>query len=194
MVIESIPSDVQSRFVVVEDLSAKTIYLLSKCLGISPEIYEEHLLNCGPSYPDPKPVTWNTRHLKKDYVSLQWYRPVKGSAAQLLPLEDRAQLYSSSGLKWTTKEELQARPEDQHMMRALANIIHRKDLPANLQYHHTMRPLVNIIRHGCPREINKQGSNGWSERVTIWNRRLGHCNLGICLRCVKEVLVILRLD
>lgn len=72
-----------TRLIIVEDLSPRIINFLGYTYGISPEFFEEHLLNSGylntnnsGLYKDPASTTWTTCSLKKDYVSLKWYRPV----------------------------------------------------------------------------------------------------------------------
>lgn len=69
----------KGRVFLVEDLSTKTINTLGETFGITPEFFEEHLLNSGyggAKYDDPPARSWKTARLNKPYVSLQWFRPV----------------------------------------------------------------------------------------------------------------------
>lgn len=77
-----IPSGVRQILIVVEDLSKQNIFGLGDHFGISPEFFEEHLLNSGygfteEHYNDPPSTTWPTAHLTKSHKSIKWYRPVK---------------------------------------------------------------------------------------------------------------------
>lgn len=110
-VTDGILPDVQLRYLIVEDLSPKLISILGSCLGISPELFEEHLLNLGwatGTYGDPDSGSWNTRDLLKDYISVEWYRPVKHNWRLARPgsYRDHDQLQNSSlpTLQWIEKE------------------------------------------------------------------------------------------
>lgn len=74
-----IPEGVKQRVILVEDLSPRTINFLGCRYGISPEFFEEHLINSGyngSDYSDPPANTWPTSGLKKSYFSMRWHRPV----------------------------------------------------------------------------------------------------------------------
>ncbi|RLL97495.1 hypothetical protein CFD26_104736 [Aspergillus turcosus] len=67
------------RLFIVEDLSEGTINALGEAFGITPEFFEEHLLNSGyggAQYDDPPARSWKTAGMNKSYVSIQWFRPV----------------------------------------------------------------------------------------------------------------------
>ncbi|KAF7182464.1 hypothetical protein CNMCM7691_002034 [Aspergillus felis] len=69
----------KGRVFLVEDLSKETIDALGETFGITPEFFEEHLLNSGyggAQYDDPPARSWKTARLNKSYVSIQWFRPV----------------------------------------------------------------------------------------------------------------------
>ncbi|GFF22891.1 hypothetical protein IFM46972_00490 [Aspergillus udagawae] len=69
----------KGRVFLVEDLSRETIDALGETFGITPEFFEEHLLNSGyggAQYDDPPARSWKTARLNKSYVSIQWFRPV----------------------------------------------------------------------------------------------------------------------
>lgn len=70
---------VDTRLLIVEDLSRPAIDLLGSTLDLSPEFFEEHLHRSGyqdGTQDDPMPQTWSTNNMEKNYVSLKWYRPV----------------------------------------------------------------------------------------------------------------------
>lgn len=80
------------------------ISLLGGALHMSPEFFEEHMINSGwsgSSYGDAEADTWNTRSANKDYSSVNWYRPVQPvkrryNASDLsVPLSSRASLLAS---------------------------------------------------------------------------------------------------
>ena len=157
-VVETIPSDVQLRFVVVEDLSPWAVYILGSCFSISPEVFEEHLLDSALSSLDPKPTTWNTRHLEKDYVSLSWYRPVKRSLWKSGRVNDYRRLLDP-GFSWFGQDRSAHKQE----------VLYR------------LRSVVNIFRQECPQEMSDEIFSGWTEKVTFWKTRIGHCDLGTFL-------------
>jgi hypothetical protein len=75
----TIPDHVKQRLVVVEDLCPRTINLLGRLFGVSPEFFEEHLINSGyggPDYNDQPAHTWTTSGMKKSFISMRWHRPV----------------------------------------------------------------------------------------------------------------------
>jgi hypothetical protein len=74
-----IPDDVKQRVVIVEELSPRTIACLGTRSGMSPEFFEEHLINSGyvnGNYDDQSPYSWITAGMTKAYVSMRWHRPV----------------------------------------------------------------------------------------------------------------------
>lgn len=78
-ILGNIPDNVRQRLIVVEDLSPRAISCLGRRFGVSPEFFEEHLINSGYeglSYNDQPAHTWTTFGLKKSYVSMRWHRPV----------------------------------------------------------------------------------------------------------------------
>ncbi|KAB8263102.1 hypothetical protein BDV32DRAFT_136167 [Aspergillus pseudonomiae] len=73
------PEGLSRRVFIVEDLSERTIHALGETFGVTPEFFEEHLLNSGYSgaqYDDPPARSWKTAGLNKSYVSIQWVRPM----------------------------------------------------------------------------------------------------------------------
>ncbi|PVH85653.1 hypothetical protein DL98DRAFT_583248 [Cadophora sp. DSE1049] len=66
------------RLIVVEDLYPSIITFLVGGFGVSPEFFEEHLINSGyggGNFNDKSPKTWKTSGMKKSYASIKWYRP-----------------------------------------------------------------------------------------------------------------------
>ncbi|PLN81104.1 hypothetical protein BDW42DRAFT_185628 [Aspergillus taichungensis] len=67
------------RIFLVEDLSVRAIHCFGETFGITPEFFEEHLLNSGwrgAKYDDPPAQSWTTAKMPKSYTSIQWFRPV----------------------------------------------------------------------------------------------------------------------
>lgn len=74
-----ITEGLKSRVFIVEDLSKSTIHSLGAAFGVTPEFFEEHLLNSGydgAQYDDLSSRSWKTAGLAKSYVSIQWFRPI----------------------------------------------------------------------------------------------------------------------
>jgi hypothetical protein len=77
--LETVPESVKQRLIVVEDLSPEIILGLGRHFGVSPELFEEHLINSGyegADYSDLPASTWPTAGMKKSHVSVKWHRPV----------------------------------------------------------------------------------------------------------------------
>lgn len=74
---------IASRMIIVEDLSPELIAILGSVFELDPEFFAEHLNRSGynnADYGDPPPTRWNTAHMRKNYVSMTWRRPVYQSA------------------------------------------------------------------------------------------------------------------
>ncbi len=70
--LETPPAEaVRLRLIVAADLSTELIGTLGSTLNISPEVFEEHLINSGWSggtYDDNNSDSWITRDMSKDYL------------------------------------------------------------------------------------------------------------------------------
>ncbi|ELR02862.1 hypothetical protein VC83_03061 [Pseudogymnoascus destructans] len=78
--IGQIPENVRQRLLIVPDLAPQIINLLGNLFGLSPEVFEEHLINSGyegANYDDEPAHTWSTAKMKKSHASIKWYRPVE---------------------------------------------------------------------------------------------------------------------
>ncbi|KFY53110.1 hypothetical protein V496_07894 [Pseudogymnoascus sp. VKM F-4515 (FW-2607)] len=78
--LSKIPEGVLQRLLIVPDLSPQIINLLGGLFGLSPEVFEEHLINSGyngAKYNDKPAHTWATAKMKKSHASIKWYRPVR---------------------------------------------------------------------------------------------------------------------
>ena len=164
------PSDnVQFRLIVASDLSTALIECLGTSLSMSPEIYEEHLVNsgwCNGTYDDEEPDTWVTRDMKKSHMSIRWYRPVKRTLQQPYSASERKEFLTAGTLpfSWT-----QAVPDE-----------HGK--PHSVK--HQSRPKTNILRRDWDMSTNAEltisaGSFvAWEERATIWSKQKGKLRVG----------------
>lgn len=77
--IRRVPEYSNQRLIIVEDLSLETIHFLGRQFGVSPEFFEEHLLNSGyegANYNDLPASTWTAAGMNKSHVSVKWHRPV----------------------------------------------------------------------------------------------------------------------
>ena len=78
--LKDIPSALTSRIVMVEDLCPQLSCLLGSVLDIDPQFFAQHLVNAGHidgQYKDEPAELWSTHDSKKDYASIQWYRPLR---------------------------------------------------------------------------------------------------------------------
>ncbi|KAL8757625.1 MAG: hypothetical protein Q9184_004161 [Pyrenodesmia sp. 2 TL-2023] len=69
----NIPSEIDCRVLIVDDLSDTLMYILGSSLHVTPEFFEEHLLNSGwhdNKYEDRGADTWSTRNLTRNYASI----------------------------------------------------------------------------------------------------------------------------
>ena len=163
------PSDnVQLRLIVASDLSTALIECLGTSLSMSPEVYEEHLLNSGwrnGTYDDNEPDTWVTRDMKKSHMSIRWYRPVKRTLRQPYSTVERKEFLTSGTQPFSWTEAVL----DEH------------GKPHGVK--HQLRPRYNILRRDW--QINtiadtadSMGSfAAWEERATIWSKQ--YCNLRV---------------
>ncbi|KAI4193099.1 MAG: hypothetical protein LQ348_002970 [Seirophora lacunosa] len=156
--IGNIPSEVDDRLLIVDDLSDTLIYLLGNCLHITPELFEEHLLNSGwynNAYEDRDTDLWSTRDLAKSYASIRWYRPVEQRVAR--PYEEKA----SGGMldPLTTPDSWEENPS-----------------PTRRILHFT-KPLVNLLRRPWEADLASMGFSAWEEKATVWETFVGGCHI-----------------
>ena len=139
-----------------------------ECLGtsftMSPEVYEEHLVNSGwrnGTYNDQEPETWITRDMKKSHMSIRWYRPVKRVVQRPSSTLDRQRLLNSwtEGFSWTE---------------AVPN-----DLGKPHGVKHVSRPTTNILRRDWDTKTDAEANTtvgdfaAWEERATVWSKQFG---------------------
>lgn len=154
----------------------KMIFLLGGALQMSPEFFEEHLINSGWSgsdYGDLEADTWNTRGTNKDYASIGWYRPVQPvdrpdtSSDLSVPLASRTFLLASPGLASTKPARRQSHDSNRFLPLQTTWIskvnIMRRDWD--------LSPLPDP--NGWCRNFS-----AWEERMTIWHKQLDGCVLG----------------
>ena len=165
------PEDVQLRLIVAEDLSTELIECLGSSLSISPEAFEEHLLNGGwrnGKYDDPKSDTWITHDMVKNYTTLRWYRPVRRKLQRPYSASDWENILDPGrcSMAWTE---------------AVSN-----DAGRPYDVRHRMEPLTNIIRRDWSLKTNAESYvavgdlAAWEERATIWSRQRGSQSIGAC--------------
>ncbi|KAL8859001.1 MAG: hypothetical protein Q9178_004482 [Gyalolechia marmorata] len=157
-----IPSEIDCRVLLVDELSDTLMYILGSCLHITPEFFEEHLLNSGwheNSYEDRETDMWSTRNLAKNYASIRWHRPIKQRVTR--PFEEQASddLLSPSTTPDNWEESSSPRK------RIL----------------HSTEPAVNVLRR--PWEVGSRsgGFSAWEERATVWQTTVGNCAIVLVL-------------
>ncbi|KAL2064923.1 hypothetical protein VTL71DRAFT_4063 [Oculimacula yallundae] len=77
--LETVPQDVTRRLMIIEDLCPELIQFMVINLGLSPDFFEEHLVNSGYGgtlQKETVPHSWRSSSMKKSYISIKWYRPV----------------------------------------------------------------------------------------------------------------------
>ena len=170
------PDEVNLRLIVVEDLSPELIEILGSVFGMSPEFFEEHLLNSGwqnGEDQDGGADLWNTRGMKKDYVSVRWYRPGVQTSPRPSSVDDRIRLFANPRwipLEWTETVAVEQGDEN----------------PIKYGVLHTIRPVTNILRRAWnlktkPTEVDStRGSVAWEERATLWGGTIEDCLFGVC--------------
>ncbi|KAL9022975.1 MAG: hypothetical protein Q9180_008459, partial [Flavoplaca navasiana] len=156
--IGNIPSEVDRRVLIVEDLSDTLMYILGSCLHVTPEVFEEHLVKSGwhdNNYEDREPDMWSTRNLTKNYASIRWYRPIKGLLSR--PCEEQA-----SEILLTPQTTPDSWEENSSPQRRIL--------------HHT-EPMVNLLRR--PWEVRTTGAafSAWEERATVWETTVDNCSI-----------------
>lgn len=168
--LESIPPEaVHLRLIVANDLSTDLIECLGTSFSISPEMYEEHLVNSGWQngiYNDQQPEDWITRSMKKSHMSIRWYRPVKRVLQRPYSTTDRQRFLdpSTQPFRWTE------------------NIPDTRGKPHGV--HHMSTPTTNIIRQDWDMKTNADASisaggfAAWEERATVWNRQCDGYRVG----------------
>ncbi|KAL9631036.1 MAG: hypothetical protein Q9164_006108 [Protoblastenia rupestris] len=165
-------NSLQSRVIVATDLSKELIECLGSSLSISPEMFEEHLLNASLQKPrtvDSEPDTWVTHNFPKDYVSFKWYRPVRRTLRRFYSIADRSILlaHRSKPFYWREPEPrsgMPGKPESvKHESRFVRNIF---------------RPSWTFKAEGED-ELNKGLLCAWEERATIWSTQRQGCQIGM---------------
>ncbi|KAL9118148.1 MAG: hypothetical protein Q9187_005311 [Circinaria calcarea] len=169
---DDIPEDVNLRFIVVEDLSVELIEILGSTFGISPEFFEEHLINSGwhdGTYQDREADTWITRGMEKSYTSIRWYRPTMPKFAQPNSADDRIKLLKPENplLVWTE---------------AVSN-----ESVTMGRVKHKASPTTNILRQDWSLGTNAEkvapllSPSAWEERATVWSKHLEGCHVVVLL-------------
>ena len=178
-IIDDIPSDLKSRLLVVEDLSWTMIRILGECLSISPELFEEHLINSGwrdEVYKDAESDTWSTRDLVKDYMSIRWYRPTKGRAVRpdWQQSSEGCSKFESTKTPQKWDEEV---PKGPTARRATVRPKMQKG-SRSITVHHFAKPSVNIFRRDWEPDLGTESFSAWEERATVWKTQLLTCQFG----------------
>lgn len=164
-------SNIDCRFIVVNDLSSDLIEVLRSAFDISPEVFEEHLLNSGwrnGSQVDHAADTWITRDIPKDYTTIKWYRPVRRQLHKPATYQDRLALLDpktrKTGFKWDE------------------NVIDEFNKPHIVR--HSSWPLSNILRPHWNIHADMTNSKevqktiAWEEHATVWSQKRGSHEIG----------------
>ena len=171
-------SSVDIRLIVAEDMSSNLIEQLGSLLDISPEPFEEHLLDSG--WTDGLRVhqgveSWNTHAMNKDYLTVKWYRPVKRQLLKPNTYEERLNLLDPNLRRpwFSWAESVVDESGNRHTV------------------HHSSRPISNILRNNWDIHadiIESQGSSktvAWEEQTTIWSQKRGSYRIGMSIRGVS---------
>ena len=165
---------VHLRVIVANDLSTDLIECLGTSFSISPEMYEEHLVNSGWQngiYNDQSPENWITRDIKKSHMSIKWYRPVRRVLQRPYSTADRQRFLAPSAqpFRWTE------------------NILDARGKPHGIQ--HVSRPTTNVLRQdwdiktNADATISAGGFTAWEERATVWDKQCDGYRVGQIHTC-----------
>ena len=193
---DDIPEDVNLRFIVVEDLSVELIEILGSTFGISPEFFEEHLINSGWQdgiYQDREADTWITRGMEKNYMSIKWYRPTMPKSSWPSSAADRIKLLDPEYplLPWTEADSVRG----PNRAATIEIVEHKASLT------------TNILRQDWRLTTNMEdvapllSPSAWEERATVWSKHLGRCHVGgsfsfgcLASTAKSQTAVVLLLD
>ena len=132
LVTEYIPASLSRRLIVVEDLSTDLIETLGSELKVTPEFFEEHLINsgwCNGKYQDQDASSWSTRGMRKPYTSVRWLRPATLAISRLSAqhkndlLKARGRLIWDESLPYPCSAESMARMDVRHEISPSVNIM-----------------------------------------------------------------------
>ena len=157
------------RLIVANDLSTDLIECLGNSFSMSPEMYEEHLVNAGWQngiYNDQQPETWITRDMKKSHISIKWYRPVKRVLQRPYSTNDRQRFLDPGAqpFRWTE------------------NVLDARGKPHGVQ--HKSRPTTNILRQDWDIKTDAEAAisvgsfAAWEERATVWAKQYDSYRVG----------------
>ena len=160
---------VHLRLIVAQDLSTDLIECLGTSFSISPEMFEEHLVNAGwqnGDYNDQQPETWITRDMKKSHMSIKWYRPVKRVLQRPYSTNDRQRFLDprAQPFRWTE------------------NVADARGKPHGVQ--HESRPTTNILRQDwdiktdADADVSVGSFAAWEERATVWAKECDGYRVG----------------
>ena len=165
-----VPSNnLQLRLIVTNDLSTDLIECLGTSLSMSPEVYEEHLVNSGWQHGmdnDQEPDTWITRDMKKTHISVKWYRPVKRVLQRPYSTSDRLKFLDSRTHGFSWSEIVPGRLGKSHGVQ------------------HVSTPATNIFRRAWDIKTDAEvtfstgGFAAWEERATLWNKQCEGYRIG----------------
>lgn len=163
------PKSLRLRLIVTNYLCTDLIECLGTFFSMSPEVFEEHLINSGWQNgmdKDQEPDTWITRDMKKNHISIRWYRPVKRVLQRPNSTSDRLKFLDTSAHDFSWTEVMTDRHGEPHAIQ------------------HVSRPATNIFRRGwdiktdAEVSISRKGFVAWEERATLWNRQCNDYRVG----------------
>ena len=158
----------QLRLIIAEDLSTELIACMGSSLNISPEVFEEHLLNSGwrnGRYDDDETDTWVTRDMTKSYTTLRWFRPVKRKLQRPYSESDWESLLNPRGKVFSWVESVPSKDGK------------------NFGVQHDSKPTTNIIRNDLDLKTDVKAFAdvgdlvGWEEKATLWSRQSNGCRI-----------------
>ncbi|OBT99853.2 hypothetical protein VE01_02243 [Pseudogymnoascus verrucosus] len=154
--IGQIPENVKQRLLIVPDLAPQIINLLGNLFGLSPEVFEEHLINSGyegANYDDKPAHTWSTAKMKKSHASIKWYRPVQRRPVPPYSTRDREVLLDPTQGRLKRSEDYD---RDGLVYQTQSNIFRS-------EWEMWTDPTITA---------EDDRICGWEERATIWSQKL----------------------
>lgn len=176
VLVKDIPPDINTRLIIVEDLTKDLISCLGIYLGINPQCFAEHLRDSGYRnnlFSEFDSQLWNTSALPNDYVSVKWYRPMYRRIQDPRTYARNA-LLDDSGIFFREPSEFFKKRKGRHKdSRSRKRITYRRKAATNIlraDWHIGTNPDAETI---------KSSPFVLEERATVWAKQIDSCHVGM---------------
>ncbi|OBT55571.1 hypothetical protein VE04_05232 [Pseudogymnoascus sp. 24MN13] len=169
-----IPENIKQRLLIVPDLAPQIINLLGNLFGLSPEVFEEHLINSGyegANYDDKPAHTWSTAKMKKSHASIKWFRPVQRRPVAPYSTRDREILLDPTQGRLKRSGDYDRDP----LVYQIQSNIFRSE------WEMWTDPKITT---------EDERISGWEERATVWSQKLDGRDCHIVILILDPLPVI----